>query len=71
MFLEKVERFFSKEFLTETLRLSFDQPNCRAKLYDISIVESEKLCEDGFEISVRWSNKTRGEFYHYLNSTNI
>lgn len=71
VFLERVEEKLSQEFLTETLRLSFDKPNYRAKLYDISIVESEKLCEEGYEISVRWSEKRRGEFFHYLNSEKI
>jgi len=70
-FLDGVERILSQNFVSETLRLKFDKANYRAKLYDISIVESEKLYEEGYEISVRWSEKRRGEFFHYLNSKNI
>ena len=70
-FLDGVERILSQNFVSETLRLKFDKANYRAKLYDISIVESEKLYEEGYEISVRWSEKRRGEFFHYLNLKNI
>ena len=61
----------SENFISETLKFGFDKTSYRAKLYDISIVESEKLHEEGYEISVRWSEKRRGEFFHYINSSEI
>ena len=65
--IDAIDLILSKNFISETLRFGFDKTSYRAKLYDISIVESEKLNEEGYEISVRWSEKRRGEFFHYLN----
>jgi len=69
--IDAIDLILSKNFISETLRFGFDKTSYRAKLYDISIVESEKLNEEGYEISVRWSEKRRGEFFHYLNSGEI
>ena len=69
--IDGIDLILSKDFISETLRFGFDKTSYRAKLYDISIVESEKLHEDGYEMSVRWSEKRRGEFFHYLNLCEI
>ena len=69
--IDGIDLILSENFISETLRFGFDKTSYRAKLYDISIVESEKLHEDGYEISVRWSEKRRGEFFHYINSSEI
>jgi len=64
--IDAIDLILSENFISETLRFGFDKTSYRAKLYDISIVESEKLHQEGYEISVRWSEKKRGEFFHYL-----
>ena len=69
--IDGIDLILSENFISETLRFGFDKTSYRAKLYDISIVESEKLHEEGYEISVRWSEKRRGEFFHYINSNAI
>ena len=69
--IDGIDLILSENFISETLRFGFDKTSYRAKLYDISIVESEKLYEEGYEISVRWSEKRRGEFFHYINSSEI
>ena len=69
--IDGIDFILSENFISETLRFGFDKTSYRAKLYDISIVESEKLHEEGYEISVRWSEKRRGEFFHYINSSEI
>ena len=67
-FINGIDKVLCKDFISETLRLGFDKTGYRAKLYDKSMVMSEKLHEDGYEISVRWSEKKRGEYFHYINS---
>ena len=69
--IDGIDLILSENFISETLRFGFDKTSYRAKLYDISIVESEKLHEEGYEISVRWSEKRRGEFFHYITSSEI
>ena len=69
--IDGIDLILSENFISETLKFGFDKTSYRAKLYDISIVESEKLHEEGYEISVRWSEKRRGEFFHYINSSEI
>ena len=69
--IDGIDLILSENFISETLRFGFDKTSYRAKLYEISIVESENLHEEGYEISVRWSEKRRGEFFHYINSSEI
>ena len=69
--IDGIDLILSENFISETLKFGFDKTSYRAKLYDISIVESEKLHEEGYEISVRWSEKRRGEFFHYINSSEL
>ena len=50
--IDGIDLILSENFISETLKFGFDKTSYRAKLYDISIVESEKLHEEGYEISV-------------------
>ena len=65
--INSVENILNKDLISEVLKISFDKSYVRSKLYQSSVIQSEKLCEDGFEIDVRWSKQKQGEFYKLLN----
>ncbi len=46
-----------------TLNLGFAEGNKRAWLYRQDVVRSEAQTEDGFEITVRWTNKQEAQYY--------
>jgi GTP-binding protein HflX len=62
-----VEKVLNKDLISEVIKISFDKSYVRSKLYQSSVIQSEKLCEDGYEIAVRWSKRKQGEFYNLLN----
>ena len=62
-----VEKILNKDLISEVIKLGFDKSYVRSKLYQYSVIQSEKLCEDGFELVVRWSKRKQGEFYNLLN----
>jgi len=62
-----VEKVLNKDLISEVIKIGFDKSYVRSKLYQSSVIQSEKLCEDGFEIAVRWSKRKQGEFYNLLN----
>ena len=62
-----VEKVLNKDLISEVIKISFDKSHVRSKLYQSSVIQSEKLCEDGYEIAVRWSKRKQGEFYNLLN----
>jgi|TARA_B110001454_G_C12717234_1_gene433079 GTP-binding protein HflX len=62
-----VEKALNKDLISEIIKIGFDKSYVRSKLYQSSVIQSEKLCEDGFEIAVRWSKRKQGEFYNLLN----
>ena len=61
-----VEKVINKDLITEVIKISFDKSYVRSKLYQSSVIQSEKLCDDGYEITVRWSKRKQGEFYNLL-----
>jgi|TARA_B110000914_G_scaffold5626_1_gene4731 GTP-binding protein HflX len=62
-----VEKALNKDLISEIIKIGFDKSYVRSKLYQSSVIQSEKLCEDGYEIAVRWSKRKQGEFYNLLN----
>ena len=62
-----VAKALNKDLISEIIKIGFDKSYVRSKLYQSSVIQSEKLCEDGFEIAVRWSKRKQGEFYNLLN----
>ena len=62
-----VEKVLNKDLISEVIKIGFDKSYVRSKLYQSSVIKSEKLCEDGYEIAVRWSKRKQGEFYNLLN----
>ena len=62
-----VEKVLNKDLISEVIKINFDKSYVRSKLYQSSVIQSEKLCEDGYEIAVRWSKRKQGEFYNLLN----
>ena len=62
-----VEKALNKDLISEVIKIGFDKSYVRSKLYQSSVIQSEKLCEDGYEIVVRWSKRKQGEFYNLLN----
>jgi GTP-binding protein HflX len=62
-----VEKALNKDLISEVIKIGFDKYYVRSKLYQSSVIQSEKLCEDGYEIAVRWSKRKQGEFYNLLN----
>ena len=62
-----VEKVLNKDLISEVIKIGFDKSYVRSKLYQSSVIQSEKLCEDGYEIAVRWSKRKQGEFYNLLN----
>ena len=62
-----VEKVLNKDLISEVIKIGFDKSYVRSKLYQSSVIQSEKLCEDGYEIVVRWSKRKQGEFYNLLN----
>ena len=62
-----VEKVLNKDLISEVIKINFDKSYVRSKLYQSSVIQSEKLCEDGYEIVVRWSKRKQGEFYNLLN----
>ena len=63
-----VEKVLNKDLISEVIKIGFDKSYVRSKLYQSSVIQSEKLCEDGYEIMVRWSKRKQGEFYNLLNT---
>ena len=63
-----VEKVLNKDLISEVIKINFDKSYVRSKLYQSSVIQSEKLCEDGYEIVVRWSKRKQGEFYDLLNT---
>ena len=63
-----VEKVLNKDLISEVIKIGFDKSYVRSKLYQSSVIQSEKLCEDGYEIVVRWSKRKQGEFYNLLNT---
>ena len=63
-----VEKVLNKDLINEVIKIGFDKSYVRSKLYQSSVIQSEKLCEDGYEIMVRWSKRKQGEFYNLLNT---
>ena len=61
-----IDTFINRGFVSENIKLGFDEAYLRSKLYDASVIMSEKQTKNGFEISVRWSDKKRGEFYSLI-----
>jgi len=61
-----VEKIINKDLITEVIKISFDKSYVRSKLYQSSVIQSEKLCDDGYEITVNWSKRKQGEFYNLL-----
>jgi GTP-binding protein HflX len=61
-----VECILNQNFISETIKLGFDKSFVRSKLYQSSVIQSEKMSEDGYEILVRWSKRKQGEFYNLL-----
>ena len=62
-----MEKVLNKDLISEVIKINFDKSYVRSKLYQSSVIQSEKLCEDGYEIVVRWSKRKQGEFYNLLN----
>jgi GTP-binding protein HflX len=62
-----VAKALNKDLISEVIKIGFDKSYVRSKLYQSSVIQSEKLCEDGYEIAVRWSKRKQGEFYNLLN----
>ena len=62
-----VEKVLNKDLISEVIKINFDKSYVRSKLYQSSVIQSEKLCEDGYEIAVCWSKRKQGEFYNLLN----
>ena len=62
-----MEKVLNKDLINEVIKINFDKSYVRSKLYQSSVIQSEKLCEDGYEIVVRWSKRKQGEFYNLLN----
>ena len=62
-----VEKVLNKDLISEVIKIGFDKSYVRSRLYQSSVIQSEKLCEDGYEIAVRWSKRKQGEFYNLLN----
>ncbi len=58
-----IDTFINRGFVSERIKLGFDEAYLRSKLYDASVIMSEKQTKNGYEILVRWSDKKRGEFY--------
>ena len=58
--------FINRGFVSERIKLGFDESYLRSKLYDASVIMSEKQTKSGYEIVVRWSDKKRGEFYSLI-----
>jgi GTP-binding protein HflX len=46
----------------ETIRVGFEQGRQRAWLFDRKLVRSEIRTDDGFELSVRWTERDRSQF---------
>ena len=63
-----VEKVLNKDLISEVIKIGFDKSYVRSKLYQSSVIQSEKLCEDGYEIMVSWSKRKQGEFYNLLNT---
>jgi GTPase len=63
-----VGKILNKDLINEVIKIGFDKSYVRSKLYQSSVIQSEKLCEDGYEIMVRWSKRKQGEFYNLLNT---
>ena len=61
-----IDTFINRGFASEKIKLGFDEAYLRSKLYDASVIMSEKQTKNGYEISVRWSDKKRGEFYSLI-----
>ena len=61
-----IDTFINRGFVSEKINLGFDEAYLRSKLYDASVIMSEKQTKNGYEISVRWSDKKRGEFYSLI-----
>ena len=61
-----IDTFINRGFVSEKIKLGFDEAYLRSKLYDASVIMSEKQTKNGYEISVRWSEKKRGEFYSLI-----
>ena len=62
-----VAKALNKDLISEVIKIGFNKSYVRSKLYQSSVIQSEKLCEDGYEIAVRWSKRKQGEFYNLLN----
>ena len=62
-----VEKALNKDLISEVIKVDFDQSYVRSKLYQSSVIQSERLSEHGYEIWVRWSKRKQGEFYNLLN----
>ena len=61
-----IDTFINRGFVSERIILGFDESYLRSKLYDASVIMSEKQTKNGYEILVRWSDKKRGEFYSLI-----
>ena len=61
-----IDTFINRGFVSERIKLGFNEADLRSKLYDSSVIMSEKQTKNGYEISVRWSDKKRGEFYSLI-----
>lgn len=48
--------------LTETLHLAFDQGRKRAWLHERQLIEAEEQGEDGWSLTLRWSERQRAAF---------
>ncbi|MFZ5963792.1 GTPase HflX [Thalassococcus sp. BH17M4-6] len=61
-FLDEVKLRLEAETSTETLRLGFDEGHRRAWLFERGLVEHEQETEEGFSLTVRWSDKQKRTF---------
>ena len=61
-FLEAVKQRLETETTVETVTLPFDQGHRRAWLFERGLVEEERETEDGFALTVRWSEQQKRTF---------
>ncbi len=61
--LERIDSALAEERQLAELALPFDRARERAWLFDRNLVDKETLAEDGYHLTVRWTDSDRNRFY--------
>ena len=60
---EAIEEALQEPVFDEQMNLSFAQGKQRAWLYAHNVVTSEAQSDDGYQLELRWSKKTRNQYH--------